>query len=151
MNVWLSVTRTDRLTECYHHRARHSYALPTREKQAAKVVWCKAASRFSRIRQVAPMWPHLVHSNRHPHLTGAAPCWVAFSISTAGHVWAGPFSPSKLTLHVWGSGLPSNTWFLWLTRVHIPNGTSIGSAVFACLTVVTDRPRYTPSVAIGCI
>jgi len=34
---------------------------------------------------------------------------------------------------------PSNTCFLGPTRVHIPNGISIGSAVFARLTIVTDR------------
>ena len=42
--------------------------------------------------------------------------------------------------------LPSNTQFLWPTRVHIPNGISIGSAVFPRLRVVTNRqadiPRY---------
>jgi len=39
-----------------------------------------------------------------------------------------------------GSGLPSNTWFPGpTTRVLNPNGISIGSAVFAGLTSVTDR------------
>jgi len=33
-----------------------------------------------------------------------------------------------------------NTWFLDSNRVLNPNGTSIGSAVFAGLTTVTDRP-----------
>ena len=49
---------------------------------------------------------------------------------------------------------PSNTWFIELTRVHKPNGISIGSAVF-CGT--DDRDRHaarrtdhaTRSVAIG--
>ena len=35
---------------------------------------------------------------------------------------------------------PTNTWFLGPTRVHNPDGISIGSAVFAGLTIVTDRP-----------
>ena len=43
--------------------------------------------------------------------------------------------------------------FLGPARVHIPNGISIGSAVFEGLTVVTGRGRpidhATPSVAIG--
>jgi len=60
------------------------------------------------------------------------------------------FFPSRLTLRMWWSGPSSNTWFLWPTRVHIPNGISIGSAVFAGLTVATDQstdrqtetPRY---------
>ena len=54
---------------------------------------------------------------------------------TRGHL-----SPSKLPLPMGGSGPPSNTWFLGPTRVHNPNGISIGSAVFAGLTSVTDRP-----------
>ena len=45
-----------------------------------------------------------------------------------------------------GPGLPSNTWFLGPTRVHIPNDTSIGCRVH-------DRDRQTnqatPSVTIG--
>jgi len=43
-------------------------------------------------------------------------------------------------------------WRIWLnlcflrpTRVHNPNGKSIGSAVFAGLTSVTDRPTYRPT------
>jgi len=53
------------------------------------------------------------------------------------------------------SGPPSATWFLWLTRVLDPNGISIGEAVFAELTGVTDRqtdqPTYhaTRSITIG--
>jgi len=38
-----------------------------------------------------------------------------------------------------GSGSPSNTWFFEHTRVFHPNGISIGSAVFAKLTTVTNR------------
>jgi len=52
-----------------------------------------------------------------------------------------------------GSEPPSNTWSLGSTQVLNPNGTSIGSAVFAGLTSVTDRqtdrqtdrPRYSVS------
>jgi len=58
--------------------------------------------------------------------------------------WAAPFpkiAPSQGV--IW---TPSNRWFLEPTRVHNPNGISIGSAVFAGLTTVTDgptdRPRY---------
>jgi len=50
----------------------------------------------------------------------------------------------------WGgeSEPPPKTWFTGPPRVHIPNGISIGSAVLAQLTVMTnghtdvDRPRY---------
>jgi len=49
--------------------------------------------------------------------------------------------------------LPSNAWFLGPTRAQNSNGISIGSAVFAGLTIVSDRqtdqPHYTPSVTIG--
>ena len=50
-----------------------------------------------------------------------------------------------------GSGPPSNTWFPGPTRVLNPNGISIGSAVLAGLTSVTDRPtdHATQSVTIN--
>jgi len=47
------------------------------------------------------------------------------------------------------SGRPSITWFLWPTHVLNPNGISIGSAVFAGLTTVTDRDRPRHSVCNG--
>jgi len=53
-------------------------------------------------------------------------------------LWDAPF-PSKLPLPIGGSGPPSNTWFPWPTRVLNPNCISIGSAVLAGLTSVTDR------------
>jgi len=49
-----------------------------------------------------------------------------------------PLSPSKLP-QTMGSGPSSNTWFPGLTQVLIPNGISIGAAVFAGFTSVTDR------------
>ena len=59
-------------------------------------------------------------------------------------LWAGPFFTPKLPPV--GSVPPPNTWFLGPTRVHAPNGTSIGSVVFAGHTVVISRktewPRY---------
>ena len=42
-----------------------------------------------------------------------------------------------------GSGPPSNTRFPGLTQVLNPNAISIGSAVFAGLTSVTDRQTDT--------
>ena len=41
--------------------------------------------------------------------------------------------------------------FLAPVRIHVPNGISIGSAVFAGLTTVTDRPtdHATPSATMG--
>jgi len=51
------------------------------------------------------------------------------------------------------SGLPSYTWFPGPTRVLNPNNISIGSAVFAGLTSVTDWPtdHATLSGTTGCI
>jgi len=46
---------------------------------------------------------------------------------------------------MWGSGPPSNTWFLGPIRVLNPNGISIGSAVLAGLTTVTDRQTDRPT------
>jgi len=39
------------------------------------------------------------------------------------------YIPPKLPLPLWGSAPPSNTWYLRPTRVIIPNGISIASAV----------------------
>ena len=38
---------------------------------------------------------------------------------------------------------PSNTWFLGHTRVQIPNGISVDSAVFTGLTVVINTQTLT--------
>ena len=45
------------------------------------------------------------------------------------------------------------TWFLEPTQFHNPNSISTGSAIFAGLTIVTDRQRDNPtrSVTTGCI
>jgi len=65
--------------------------------------------------------------------------------------WDAP-SPSKLPLLTGDltSGPLSNTWFPEPTRVLKPNSISIGAAVFAGLTSVTDRLTYhaTRSVTI---
>jgi len=59
--------------------------------------------------------------------------------------WAAPSSPHNCPF-LWRD-LDFNTWFLGFTRVRNPKGIIlIGSAVFAGLTIVTDRqtdrPRY---------
>ena len=51
--------------------------------------------------------------------------------------------PSKLPLPMGGSGPPSNTWFLGLTRDLNPNGIWIDAAVFAGLTSVSVTERQT--------
>jgi len=57
--------------------------------------------------------------------------------------------PPKIAPSHGGSGLPSTTLFLGPTRVYNPNGISISSAIFAGLTTMTDRQRYTQSATIG--
>jgi len=61
-----------------------------------------------------------------------------------------PLSPRNCPFP-WGIWTPANTWFLEPTRVLNPNGISIGGAVFAGLTSVTDRQtdHATRSTTIG--
>jgi len=61
--------------------------------------------------------------------------------------WGAPL-PLKIAPPQGGSGPSSNTWFLRPTRVLNPNSISIGAAIFAGLTYVTDA---TWSVTIGLI
>jgi len=63
--------------------------------------------------------------------------------------WDAP-PPLKIAPSHGGIWAPSNTWFPVPTRVPNPNGISIGSAIFAGLTSVTDRPidNATQSVTI---
>ena len=97
-------------------------------------------------------------ANVHPHLTRGSlahpsphPKWhiyrfihlcradsTASLYFTAGHT----FPLNVVAPSVGGYGPPSNTWFLGHTRVHNPNSNSIGSAVFARLMIMTDRPHY---------
>ena len=61
-------------------------------------------------------------------------------------------TPLKVPLPVWASTLHLiHAWFLGSTRHSIPNGTSIDSAVFAGLKIVTDRhtDHATRSITIG--
>jgi len=48
-----------------------------------------------------------------------------------------------------GSGPLSNTWFLGPTRLFNANGISIGAAVFAGLTSVTDRQTDRQTTLLG--
>ena len=60
------------------------------------------------------------------------------------------FPPQNCSF-LWGIWTPSNTWYPGPTRGFNPNGISIGSAVFAGLTIVTDRQtdHASRSVTIG--
>ena len=76
-------------------------------------------------------------SKRHPYrfsrlCTDDCRVWLYFTMGR-------PFSPKNLPFP-WGIWTPSNTSFPGPTQVLNPNGSSIGSAVFARLTSVTGRP-----------
>jgi len=60
-----------------------------------------------------------------------------------------PFSPQKFAPSHGVSGPPSNTWFPEPTQVLNPNGSSIGAAVFAGLTSVTDRQTDRQTTLLG--
>ena len=56
-------------------------------------------------------------------------------------------------LFLWRIQAQPNTWFLGPTRVHTPNGISIGSAVFVGIKVVSNRhtvKEHATLVPIGC-
>ena len=58
----------------------------------------------------------------------------------------------KMPLLTRRSGPPFSTWFLRRPRVHTPpNSISIGSSVYAWLTVVTNRNTQTDHATCGCI
>ena len=71
-----------------------------------------------------------------------------FLWSTWVHI---PYSPSKLYIHMGGSGPYLIHGSSAPPRVHNPNGISIGSAIFARLTTMTHRQtdHATHSVTIG--
>ena len=66
------------------------------------------------------------------------PCWVVLSISTTRHVLGQPLHTPQNCPFTSGICTSSNTTFLGPTRVYTPNSTSIGSAIFAGFTIVTD-------------
>jgi len=69
----------------------------------------------------------------------AATLYAAANIADA-FKWPGQFR--KLTILLGGSAPLSDTWFLGFTRVFSQNGISIGSVVFAQLTVECPIGRY---------
>jgi len=59
-------------------------------------------------------------------------------------------SPPKICAFPWGgSGPPSNTWFTGPTQMLNPNGSSIGAAIFAGLTSVTDWQTDRQTTLLG--
>jgi len=75
------------------------------------------------------LWPTRVR-NPNGILIGSAVC--AQLTAECRRACPGMFSP-KIAHSNGGIWTPSNTWFLRSTRVSIPNGITIGSAVFAQL------------------
>jgi len=91
---------------------------------------------------LGPTWDHIpngisIGSAIFAQLTAKSPYTLKMGCS---------FPPLKIAHSHGRTWTPSNRWLLRSTRVHSPNGISIGSAIFARLTVVTDRltdwPRY---------
>jgi len=120
-----------------------------------KVIWqegriATAHGRFSRIRQMAPM------CNPSSTLQSAsAPYWCCPLLShfayicrrtCCGHVLGRlSFLFITVTSRVVTWTPASQTRFLALDQVRDPNGISISSAVFAGLTIATDRQTDTPT------
>ena len=71
---------------------------------------------------------------------------VKYAAAVIHNASSGPYNPQKLPFLL-GDLTPSNTWFLWPTRVTHPNGISIGSAVLQGSPTWptddrhTDKPR----------
>ena len=116
-----------------------------------------ARRRFSRIRQVTPVCTLPNNGFLHPPDSASRtasrsvePFWRS-SRQRVSILYNGPPLPRlKIAPLREGSGPPSNTWFLGPTRVHLPNGISIGSAVLQGSPSLqterqTDRPHYSVS------
>ena len=58
------------------------------------------------------------------------------------------FSPQNCPFP-WGSRPPQNTWFPEPTRVHNPDDITIGSLVFAMLTLLSNKDRHAASIAVS--
>jgi len=119
-----------------------------------KVVWHKPHRRRRwTVQSYSPdgasAYRHLIHASLDPpestHLDRFSRFCATHGRESLYFTLGRPFPLSIASSH-WGSGPRSNTWFPGPTQVHIPNDISIGSAVFARLTIVADRqtnrPRY---------
>ena len=120
-------------------------------KKAASPLHMDGSVVFARLCQYAPS---LMHASLHqPRSATKMSFWSIQPLCTAhGKVSlyftkGQPFPPHTCPF-IWGICTPSNTWFLEPSWVHNPNSISIGSAVFAGLMIVTDRPTdyATPKV-----
>jgi len=74
------------------------------------------------------------------------------NISDQSNLTKRPHRRRSWTVHTYlprGANVPSNTCFLVPTRVHIPNGISIGSAVSICTAHNRDRQTDTDHTLLG--
>jgi len=97
-------------------------------------------------RPSAPVDSHLTHDSYGPSELTTQTAYTCISSAVFAQLttgcaytlqWAAP-SPQNC-LFSWQIWTPCNSWSLRPTQVLNPNGISIGSAVFARLTTVTDR------------
>jgi len=123
---------------------------PTQE-QVVKVTWHKAASPphtdgsivFARWHQCSPL--SNIWFPGHTWLS--IPNCISISTAVFAQITAGypctlewtAILPLKIAPLRWGIWTPSNTQFFGPTRLHNPNTTSIGSAVFVGLTITAGR------------
>jgi len=107
--------------------AKNIYYMNDQVKQVVKVIWqngCIGSVVFARWGQCAP---HQIH----PTLGESTTIFYYAQLTDECHM-AFPGISFPLKIAPWHKAIltPSNTWFLGLTWVQIPNGISIGSAVF---------------------
>jgi len=88
--------------------------------------------------------PTRVHSSN-----GISICTAVFAQVTAESPSTLQYVPPHQSCpFAWEMWTPSNTWFLRPIQIHKPNGISIGSAVIAGLTLVTNRPTDRPRYSV---
>ena len=119
-----------------------------------------AHGRFSSIHQVAQCAPHLTHASMSTPMSksktasrSVQPC-LNSSRQRVAVLYIGPLrfllkiasshggSGPQNCPFPWGNRTRSNACFLGPTQVLYPSRISIGSSVFAGLTIVTERPCY---------
>jgi len=96
--------------------------------------FCTDHGRMSSDTFLGPVWAH--------NPNGVIISWAVFAHMTTVSLYFAvgrPSLPSKLPTPMGGCPPPSNTCFLELTRILSPDGISIGWAVSAGLTSVTDQ------------
>jgi len=118
-------------------------------QQVAKVMWHKTALPSYRRFTIFARWRQCAPPSSTPQ-SASAPYQCCHLLSRCkninyqtcpGMYWAGPFRVCR-------SGHQSSTRFLGTIRVHNQNGISIGSAIFAGLTIITDRQTIGQAISI---